>query len=75
MRQFIGASLLMLALSISAYADGNMGQPTVQPPPATLTSPTQTGTEPTTDGNMGDGATERATAIALNLLQTLLTLF
>ncbi|MBA3240395.1 MAG: hypothetical protein H0T60_04130 [Acidobacteria bacterium] len=74
MRKSIRASMLVLALSVSAYA-GDMGNgvaaPASIPPPA---STTQATTEPATKGDMGNGISA-TTGVALNLLQTLLALF
>jgi hypothetical protein len=76
MRKALAISLLLLAMSAAAYADGNMGDPLVQPPPQSATSTTQPGTEPV-GGDMGNGgsATEATTTeTALSLLPTLLAL-
>lgn len=75
MRKIVRASLLVLALSVSAYADGNMGNPVAPPELRTAVSATQTGTESLAEGDMGNGATVSTTEVALSLLQTLLTLF
>jgi hypothetical protein len=77
MRKALAVSLLLLAMSAAAYADGNMGDPLVQPPPQSATSTTQTNTE-LTDGNMGDplasAAADATTAeTALSLLPALLS--
>ena len=78
MRKAVAISLLLLAMSAPAYADGNMGDPFAPPPPQAA-STAQTGTEPT-GGDMGNGvatapdATTAATEAALSLLPALLSL-
>lgn len=78
MRKTVRALLLVLSLSVCAYA-GDMGNG-VAPPPQ---EKTQTTSEPATpanddtsaDGDMGNGVAATAAGAALSLIQTLLTLF
>jgi hypothetical protein len=77
MRKAVVISLLLLAMTAPAYADGEMGNP-LAPPPQSATSTTQTSTE-LTDGDMGNplapAAADATTAeVALSLLPTLLAL-
>jgi hypothetical protein len=66
--------MLVLALSVSAYA-GDMGNGVAAPasiPPSAST--TQAITEPATEGDMGNGISTTMEG-TLNLIQTLLALF
>ena len=75
MRKAIAVSALALALTVSAYAEGVMGNgATEAPPPQPATAVTTQPVTETEDGNMGNGISE-TTEIALSLLQNLLALF
>jgi hypothetical protein len=80
MTRVISISLLLLAMSAPAYADGNMGDPVAPPPPQAATSTVQTNAAPA-GGNMGDplapaaaDATTAKTEAALSVLPALLSL-
>ena len=80
MRKTVRALLLVLSLSVCVYA-GDMGNGVASPPPPQQQA--QTTSEPATPaddntsagGDMGNGVTATAAEAALNLIQTLLTLF
>ena len=80
MRKTVRALMLVMALSVCVYA-GDMGNGVASPSPPQQQA--QTTSEPATpaddntsaDGDMGNGVTTTATGAALNLIQTLLTLF
>jgi hypothetical protein len=67
MRKTLGVSLLVLLLTGSAVA-GEMPNDTPTPPPSQQTSTVQ---EPTSDGIMGNDATESLTQTMLDLLALL----
>lgn len=73
MRKAVRASLLVLALAVSAYG-GDMGNGVTSPPPgASSTSTTAPSTEPV-DGDMGNGIVDTTTIIVVTILQTVLVL-
>lgn len=74
MRKIALTSVLVLTLTVSAYA-GDMGYPVVSPPPPPPSSATQVSTEPIVDGEIGQPQTVSVTGVALSLLETLLGLF
>ena len=69
MRKTISVVALLLALTCTAYA-GEI--PNVTPAPPQVNNAPQ---EPTTDGDMPNGAADRLTEIALDLLAVLPSLF
>jgi uncharacterized protein involved in exopolysaccharide biosynthesis len=75
-KQFCAACVLTLALTLSAFA-GDMGAGITAPPPptsqATITGEISTGV--TGDMSTGVTAIDPVTETALNLLQSLLSLF
>jgi hypothetical protein len=67
MRKTLGVCLLVLLLTGSAVA-GEMPNLSPAPPPSQVTNPVQ---EPTTDGEMQNGAADTLTQTALDLLAVL----
>jgi hypothetical protein len=82
MRKAIGASVIALALTVSAYAEGVMGNGATEPPPpppstqsaTAVSTQSETASTESAGGVMGNGISE-TTEIALSLLQNLLALF
>lgn len=80
MKKTVRALLLVMAMSVCVYA-GDMGNGVAPPSPQQQQTPTTS--EPaspandntSTDGDMGNGVIATAAGAALNLIQTLLTLF
>lgn len=80
MRKTVRALLLVLSLSVCVYA-GDMGNGVAAPQQQQQQTPTTS--EPASpandntsaDGDMGNGVAATAAEAALNLIQTLLTLF
>lgn len=72
LRQLCAAVVLTLALSVSALADGNMHTGFAEQPPSSVDGNMHTGISDT-DGT-GD-AVDSMTALALSLVQSVLSLF
>jgi hypothetical protein len=71
MRKTLTTAALLLAFSCPALA-GEMGTPGSPAPPPTTANAAQ---EPTTDGDMPNGAPDSLTQVALDLLAVLPSLF
>jgi hypothetical protein len=74
MRKIIGASLLTLALSCATYAGYIPCDVAVTPPPPSARANATQGAT-SADTQVLQGAESTATVIALNVLQSVLTLF
>jgi hypothetical protein len=77
MTKLIRATVLVLAFSTYALADGIMQNDKTPPPPPPPPSATQTTEEPTPtlDGIMQNDLTVTATEVSLSLLQNVLALY
>ncbi len=80
MKKTVRALLLVMAMSVCVYA-GDMGNGVATPSPQQQQTPTTSvpsspaNDDTSAEGDMGNGVTATAAEAALNLIQTLLTLF